>query len=569
VATPNWDESKHPRHPAGAPASQGGEFAPKDGTPNWGDLNREVVDVGGDQWNRETAERLEREYQSAKEKIEELVEEMEGKEVEEFIQEPKSWDELDETFKQETEDAWFSDNLHAFKESEEENFYNSGEAKRIATSDIIKTIESEGFKEYVETTGEDSPVAKIRKYYEEELGKTIPFTDEQIEGALVVGADPYKSDYDFRVLIDDAKLGAPEGFDPSPTLPGVEPENPADRLTKKMREDITSEVDSFLTDQAQTDAENMDPPDYLDDMAKDAMAEYWSGMSDWEKFEYAEQVHGTLSEHADAGATIPRTFTVPETLDPLEHGGQDSSEYKATKVFMQAASVERAAQIMLERKTLIGQDQTIEKAREAARKLDQKLWTEWKGSSTSEGGIILQAAAASELGGRHSRHTKMGRYGPDLVNEAVRLADAEYDSYGGWEGVKAYVRGKWEVAQYALEKSGDDTVQVYRSVTLNVPSPSKGGPHLRDDLKLDRNGLASTSVDASIANNWNGPNRTVLRIEAPRTAVLSVPAYGGNYQEEREVVLAGTAWKGWDAWFQKAPSFDAVPLGTQKAEAVQ
>lgn len=33
MSGPNWDESKHPRWPAGT--SQGGQFAPKDAVPNW------------------------------------------------------------------------------------------------------------------------------------------------------------------------------------------------------------------------------------------------------------------------------------------------------------------------------------------------------------------------------------------------------------------------------------------------------------------------------------------------------------------------------------------------------
>jgi hypothetical protein len=50
-----------------------------------------------------------------------------------------------------------------------------------------------------------------------------------------------------------------------------------------------------------------------------------------------------------------------------------------------------------------------------------------------------------------------------------------------------------------------------------------------------------------------------MRMHVPRTAVVSVPAYGLNVHGEREVIVAGTAWVNWDAWYQKAPSHDIVP----------
>jgi hypothetical protein len=80
-------------------------------------------------------------------------------------------------------------------------------------------------------------------------------------------------------------------------------------------------------------------------------------------------------------------------------------------------------------------------------------------------------------------------------------------------------------------------------------------------LDVVRNGAASTSVSPNIANGWGADtNRVVLRAQVPRTAAISVPAYGINVHSEQEVVVAGTAWKGWDAWAKQAPKFDEVPL---------
>ena len=90
---------------------------------------------------------------------------------------------------------------------------------------------------------------------------------------------------------------------------------------------------------------------------------------------------------------------------------------------------------------------------------------------------------------------------------------------------------------------------------------------LMPDTKILRNGAASFTTDQNIANDWDGQDKTVIRATVPRTAALSVPAYGQNVHSEHEVVLAGTAWKGWDAWHQKAPDFSDVPLGKQAKKA--
>jgi hypothetical protein len=45
--------------------------------------------------------------------------------------------------------------------------------------------------------------------------------------------------------------------------------------------------------------------------------------------------------------------------------------------------------------------------------------------------------------------------------------------------------------------------------------------------------------------------------------VVSVPAYGINIVGEHEVVVAGTAWKGWDAWKGAAPLHEQVKIGHQ------
>jgi hypothetical protein len=168
----------------------------------------------------------------------------------------------------------------------------------------------------------------------------------------------------------------------------------------------------------------------------------------------------------------------------------------------------------------------------------------------------LQAATAAELGGRARKELA----NPYLVSEA----NDRFKDEGGWAGIRAYVRAKWETTQYLLDKAHMPTLDVYRAVSVpgnKGDTKNINGFNKLSDINLERNGAQSTSTNMSIANNWDGSgDRVVLRMHIPRTAALSVPAYGQNVYGEKEVVVAGTAWGKWDAWQGRAPDTDEVPL---------
>ena len=77
--------------------------------------------------------------------------------------------------------------------------------------------------------------------------------------------------------------------------------------------------------------------------------------------------------------------------------------------------------------------------------------------------------------------------------------------------VKAYVRGLWETTQWLLDKADKDKIQVYRGIMLpssllastKQERPPQGYTRL-PELSVMRNGAASTTVDANVANSWNG-----------------------------------------------------------------
>jgi len=208
------------------------------------------------------------------------------------------------------------------------------------------------------------------------------------------------------------------------------------------------------------------------------------------------------------------------------------------------------------------------------RRIDGKLWQAWKGSSTSEEGLLLQVAAADELQGRLNPRT--GKGGAVTLNkESIRQnADMTYSKIGGYKGILAYMRAKWETTQMLLDKAGMHELKLYRGISLdndkykeaNESSIKEAGHIKSPAIKVIRNGAASTSFNADVSNGWsNDGSRIVLRALVPRTAAISIPAYGINVKSEQEVVVAGTAWKEWDAWIKKAPTFESHPMQRKAA----
>jgi hypothetical protein len=252
---------------------------------------------------------------------------------------------------------------------------------------------------------------------------------------------------------------------------------------------------------------------------------------------------------------------LPGKFDPLN--ATSGRDYQRTQALARYLSVVRTKQLLKARDLGTPSDATVAS-------IDRKLWSQWKGSSTSEDGQLLQVATADELGGRLNLRTAVAIDRDNSIN----YANHKFASIGGYAGVKAYVRAKWETTQYLLDKAGIKDLNLYRGIKLDQEKIDKWlaskamqsaqkieGHTYLPTLDVERNGAASTSIDAGVSNGWgHGTNRIVLRAHVPRTAAISVPAFGINVHSEREVVVAGTAWKGWDAWKERAPGFEDVPL---------
>lgn len=553
----------NPYHvPAGSP--EGGQFTSGDGGGGIGggaaEPNPAVTEVGGDQWNKDTAARLEREYADAKPEVDKIAQEAaaSGAEVDSSEDSPTTFEDLPDSVQQEAEQAYIDQNSDQELEYQQQSWMEN-DAPDQARTDLVEEFnnltEADQMPDWVQER-----LDQVKQDREDDGSPPIPYTDDQLVLAMTI-------DEDGNIEFDDAKLQEPNNLGPAGqgTLPGIEAVDPADHLSHDMRVQLENEFkanwDKIVSDHIQ----NMEPPDasYFD--ISESLGESWDQMSDDDKWSWTQSNTSLIEDMASSGAG--GTVSMPKRFDPLQDR-PGSNDYAATQALARYVSTERALQILEERHITADPG--------AVRDADYSLWSDWKASSTSTGGKILQVAIADELGGRLSAKTA------DAIAKDAVIAQAndEYRALGGYEGVKAYVRAKWETTQYLLDKADTQVVDLYRAVGIpekdlrtithepvqTIPgSPDLGVYQKLTSIELARNGAQSMTVDPGVANNWSSlgtydNKRVVLRAEVPRTAVVSVPAYGINVTHEREVVVAGTAWKGWDAWENAAPSFDEVAL---------
>jgi hypothetical protein len=581
--------------------------------------NPTVTAVGGDEWNKQTAARLEQEYVAAHSALDTIVKEAIGGKVsvaapsespdDDEPVAPDSWDTLSGSQQDDAEEQFQKSNYDSYFQSEVDNWQSEtapDDARYKVAQDYQSGDETEWVKDAIDGWREDRT---------EEGKPDIPYTNEQIMDALTIEHDTGHYPKEKGTSFDlDEKALAPQLANQQ-DLPGIESGitalNTLDRIS------LIGAISEAFNEQAEDVEKDLEPPDYLADSVKEYMEESWSSMDDDEKYNWV--LHNTdIVEGASSPAEDVKLNQLPQTFDPLEKGGS-ATDYKLTQAIAKKLSIERAAQVLVER----GIVKDIDAARTKVENVDRELWSAWKSSSTSNGGKLLQVAVAEELGGKLREHEDL------KAQQVIADADTEYKAIGGFNGVKAYVRGKWETSQYLLDKAGIQTVSVYRGVNISpaptwsiaevnqtsvsappvapeqagasgnmwrarstdgdtryfatkdqadnfvkvkeeenppeplekVESPAGREYYKYPDISVRRNGAASTTTDPKVANDWDGATgRVVLRAEVPRTAVVSVPAYGINVHSEHEVVVAGTAWVGWDAWKGRAPEFTEVPM---------
>ena len=599
----DWDEDEHPRDEDGkftfggggsddgssGEGYAGGLVVPEDTGGGTSDsaLDSEVIGVGGDSWNKATAVRLEKEYQRERSGLERIATAAVGKhaespdgddEEEEAPYVPDEWQGMSNDQQEEAKQHYLTNNKNEVYDNEVTNWQENGEALHIAKKQLADEFDN---------GEEDWAIAAISDFRVEHDGR-IPFTDDQILAALSVTYtdEDYDGKADPEIEFDDSKLDKPDyNFNPAFTadqlpLPGVDAppaKEPHEALTDEMRTGILDALVSAFNEKADNDQGNVEPPDYLNESADEYLEQSWDGKDDNEKFSYVtdstqiiEEATNEQEQHPNALENSSGPVELPIIYDPLQ-SDKDSQDYRRTQRLANRMSIDRQMEVLAARG--LGADVD----RDQVKRIDSALWSGWKGSSTNFQGSLLQLAAAEELGGRYRDLASFHR------TDLIKQADDKYSHIGGFNGIKAMVRAKWETTQYLLEKADIQTIEVYRGLRVDLSTADKENVERIEADKIDlgqqtssatiyeklsdvavvRNGAMSTTTSRSVANGWNagsGNTKLVLRIDTPRTSVLSVPAYGINVHTEREVVVVGTAWGSWDAWKDNAPSFTSVPM---------
>ena len=506
----------------------------------WGSKpNNKAIQVGGDEWNQKTAVRLEYDYAKVKPLLEKIAAIAVGGKTKVMVKKT-SWDDLDSDTQEKIENGWKKENYDKELEYQENEYYEN-DAINDAKSQVADDLNNKGsgdmpmwynhaLDEYINDRKED----KLPE---------IPYTKKQLFLAMQI-------DEDAEVKFDEDKLNEPKGYSKDQlSFHGIEKKEPWEYLTAEMRIGFSKAILDAFNSEAESKLMNMEPPDYLKQDAQESIDDQWDQMSDSEKYNWGKENDLIPEEEETSEDELDQ---LPTKFDPLnETTGMD---YQRTQKLAKLMSVERAAQLLVER----GLMNDIDTARSQIKEIDERLWQSWKDSSTTENGMILQVAAADELGGRLHEYDGLDKH------QSIKDANRKFKDIGGFDGVKAYLRGKWETTQYLLDKAGIQTMKVYRNIEWDVPFMGSRTQKLEDgyirfpNAVISRNGCQSCTTDLGVANRWGG--NIVFRASAPRTAALSIPAYGINVHTEHECVLAGTAWQAYDVWNKPAPTFDNVPL---------
>jgi hypothetical protein len=170
-----------------------------------------------------------------------------------------------------------------FYDSEVQNWRDSGQALEDAKSDLASNFSS----------SDDWAKAALQEWRDgrDDEGAGVPNTNEQILNAVSI-AD-YSSRYgegrdDPDITIDDKALEDTS----QPSLPGME----APPLTDATRQEIIDALTKGFNGQAESNAQDADPPSHLGDSVSEYQEEYWSSMDDSDKYDWAER-NGELPEY--------------------------------------------------------------------------------------------------------------------------------------------------------------------------------------------------------------------------------------------------------------------------------
>ena len=476
------------------------------------------------------------------------------------------WDMLSNDQQEETKSKWIAHTEQNFLDSEISSW--PGYSLSNAHEKMAKEFNDKGDSQWAFDAINDIT---------DDNGEPVefPLTPTNMVDCLTITTDDDSppGDPTFEWNDDEIREKMKDKVDNDPQFEGFEPQDAAKLFPEDKRKIITDALLEAFNKEAEKIAGDMEPPDFSDQVSE-SQELYWDEMSDDDKFEKAKDYLDSdvfeteAPDDDDDDSDVKADDRPPSRYDPLDevHG----IDYARTQAMAHKIFAERAMALVKERGihnlSYVSPEEKVAGIKpeylplhaDQIKERDNSLWLDWlSNSATTRGGQAIQVATADELGGR----IRDQAFNPAEVR---KYCDDNYA--GGFALIKAMIRAKWETTQILLERAGVKSLNLYRAVNLEIPEVSSQLKSVKGYTQIprfhvDRNGAASTSTKAKVSNKWDGASgRVVLRAHVPRTGVISVPAYGNNTASEYEVVVAGTAWHGWDAWLDHAPEFKDVPL---------
>jgi hypothetical protein len=247
------------------------------------------IDVGGYAWAKYGYVPTPSAWSSLSGELEEKLDSIEGgggsRRGSGDTMEAEEWDMVPSDQQAETQRKWMRDSRDEFLQSEIDNWRENGEALESAKRDIAERFNN------ADASWAMDAMTELRKARTENEEPDIPYSDDQIMEALTMAEyESRNSDGrdDFEFEWNDDKLQAPSDFDPNQKeLPGMEETDRSTHLTQDMRDAITDKLSAAADAKAESDAEDVEPPDYLSEQVEEYQEEYWDQKSDREKLEHA------------------------------------------------------------------------------------------------------------------------------------------------------------------------------------------------------------------------------------------------------------------------------------------
>jgi GNAT superfamily N-acetyltransferase len=238
------------------------------------------IDVGGHAWARYGYVPSQRSWRDLQSKLEIELNRISGG-THRGGGDASSWDELSSTGQDQAERSWKEDSYDEFYDSEVESWRESGQALFDAKGALASNYVND--YEWAKFTMEE---------WRKDTTLNVPFTDKQILDSINIRYDDRSGEgrADPIIDFDDKALdfNPPASFDISNQLPGFEPVRPHELLTGEMRGEIEKVLIDAFNKKAEIDADQIEPPDYLESNAREQMDDYWDQMDDDQRFREAK-----------------------------------------------------------------------------------------------------------------------------------------------------------------------------------------------------------------------------------------------------------------------------------------